>query len=210
MYAFVFSNDRHQKTYTSWNRPTAKQMANHRGQFDRIVLNRALSDYTITGYGVHPVYEALKQYALESHFSGHVLEVPTHGDAVWIKLNHDVMGRNTGLKLIGSYKDIVVDELHEAGKLYQSANADLEKAIKTSGNMNWTLRGAQDLGRKIQGQLEDFSMESLNQCQALVAQMELEYKKKNQQNQILKDALEFQRNKVLTVLKNKSLTSFAR
>lgn len=210
MYTFVFSHDKHRRTYNSWNKPTSKQLAGTRGTFDLRMLRKGLSDFTVTGCGQHPIQLALAKFGLSEYTNGHVLEVPTHGDAVWIKLNHDVLSHGGCLKLEWSFKGLKAEDLLAAGTLYPEAANTLDGAIKETTAMNWLVRQAEETCRKVGTNPRYFSEETYKTAQALHAQMSSEHKKNVLRVQVLTEARDYQRNQVLEVLKSKGLTSYGK
>jgi hypothetical protein len=208
MYTFVFSSEKLRGTYNSWNQPTRKQLASTRGQFDLRMLNKGLSDYTVTGYGEHEIHKLMKSCGLDQHTRGHFLQVPTAGDAVWVKLNHDVLFRNGKLKLVASFKDLDVEPIREAAALFTETAKTLAEAEKESTSTKWSLTKLRDVSTYIGSQQKTFTQDLVEKLTAAMAQAEQEFKKNTVRIQVLTEARDFQRNKVLEALKQYSLTSF--
>lgn len=143
MFLFVFQNNMHRKRWGG----TDIQMAENRGQFDRRLLNKSLKDYQLVGFGTHALHQIVKDCGAQDNIlRGHFLIVETRKQAMWVKLNHDVLAKND-LRLIETYEGLTGEAIRRAFKqhreakgAYQSAAAEANSSRMHSRRLNEAAR----------------------------------------------------------------------
>lgn len=169
MFLFVFQNDLHRKRWGG----TANQMAENRGQFDRRLLNKSLKEYTLVGFGEHALHQIVKDNQAEDHLlKGHFLLVETRKQAMWVKLNHDVLAKRD-LRLVETYEGLTGDAIRAAFKPYREAKGAYQTAAANANSSRMHARRLSEATRYL-GQLTLFTPESRENLMKATAQINQE------------------------------------
>jgi len=113
------------------------------GALNKTAIDKGLSNYKIFNYGQHDFHEILKICNLSSECVGHILQVESETDAVWIKLNYEnLLNPNKRTKFIGLYGPINIEYMDTFRQEYQLASYDkseLTRNIYLLSNTNNSL-----------------------------------------------------------------------
>ena len=122
MHYFVFQHPKHVRSRYQYS--TRIKLNSFRGNFDLERIRIALKmRYEITGFGDHEIYRLLDSVDRSHHLKGHILEVEDVKDAMWIKLNYDMIGKQ-GTKLLGTYRNLNKEFIRETVQEIKAVRAD--------------------------------------------------------------------------------------
>lgn len=189
MYHFIFQNSKHRES-TGWrNRYTPIQMATNAGEIDRRLLNKSLKEYTITGCGQHEIQAALAGVGIRDLFHGHVLTVETKKQAMWVKLNFDVVTRKGGLRFTELYLDLTPELIRTESARWRELSVEEQQMGSLMNQCKYVVRNVQDGVTKVVGN-ERYSDATQQNMRAALTSVNAEYDKFVQQHQQLVKAKE--------------------
>ena len=127
-YLFVYQSDKHLSLTGERSYYGGEQMHTHYGVFDKATMWRAFKrDYTVHGYGEHDMQRFLKHNDMVPkvpNFVGHLIELPSAKQAIWLKLNYDRISKVERCNYLACYKDLNPDDLFTIAQKLKEAKAE--------------------------------------------------------------------------------------